>query len=72
MFPAHGYHEHVVQVYGYCSLKAREGIVMELCPLDLSTLLWQRTRGVTLAAGEVRAGLWLCRLLQFGAWRPAV
>jgi hypothetical protein len=44
--PGHGFHEHLVQVYGHCVVEGRQGIVMELCSLDLSTYLWQRTRGI--------------------------
>jgi hypothetical protein len=39
------FHVNVVQVYGYCVVDGREGIVMELCHGDLSEHLWRLTRG---------------------------
>ena len=54
------FHVNVVQVYGYCVVEGREGIVMELCHGDLSEHLWRHTRGPAGTArgadGHVRVG----------------
>ncbi len=60
----HGFHEHLVQVYGFCVLEGREGIVMELCSGDLSTYLWQRTRGVAISPDEV----WVAHVALVMLW----
>jgi hypothetical protein len=52
----HGFHDHVVQVYGYCELDARVGIVMELCMTDLYRHLAKRTRNVVLDDSTVGCG----------------